>query len=373
MARFRWAHDMFSISSENQCAVQRPQLLTLAALLALNPVGNVYAHHGAAAHFDPDDVVTLEGMITELQFVNPHAFVHVDVADDSGATQSWRCELSGATQLIRRGWTPETLAPGQTVEIVGERARREENSCAMLTIVFTDGKLIESGLGIEGAVIPEAVAYVAGTASRPKYLVNGQPNLSGAWVSRSGGGTGNVNDGPPVPSAAGLVASEEFDFRYDNPVIRCESGNIIADWSRQSHVNDIQQDDDQITLRYGYLDLARTIHLDASGHPENLVPTVEGHSIGRWEDDVLVVDTIGFLPRALNPRAEVMISGQTHILERFEYDEAERALLRHYTVTDPLYLEKPYSGVNVSDIAAQQYQPFQCVDLSGENNRRPDE
>ena len=90
-------------------------------------------------------------------------------------------------------------------------------------------------------------------------------------------------------------------------------------------------------------------------------------------DDVLVVDTVGFLPRALNPRAEVMISGQTHILERFEYDEAERALLRRYTVTDPLYLEKPYSGVNVSDIAAQQYQPFQCVDLSGENNRRPDE
>ena len=49
--------------------------------------GIVYAHHGAAAHFDPDDVVTLEGMITELQFVNPHAFVHVDVADDSGATE----------------------------------------------------------------------------------------------------------------------------------------------------------------------------------------------------------------------------------------------------------------------------------------------
>ncbi len=66
MTGFRWAHDMFSISSENQCAVQRPQLITLAALLALNPAGTVYAHHGAAAHFDPDDVVTLEGMITEL-------------------------------------------------------------------------------------------------------------------------------------------------------------------------------------------------------------------------------------------------------------------------------------------------------------------
>ncbi len=170
------------------------------------------------------------------------------------------------------------------MKIVGERARREENACAMRTIVLTDGKLIESGLGIEGAVIPATVVSAAGAAPRPKYLDNGQPNLSGAWVSRSGGGTGNVNNGLPEPSAAGLAASEEFNFR-----------------------------------------------------------------------DVLIVDTVGLLPRALIPRAEVMISGQTHILERFEYDEAERALIRHYTVTDPLYLEKPYSGVNVSDIAAQQY------------------
>jgi hypothetical protein len=275
---------MFKMMSDTRTELLGRSLFLLVVLLVLVPDGEADAHHGAAAHFDPDDVVTLEGMITELQFVNPDAWVHIDAVDDGGVAQSWRCELSGATQLIRRGWIPETLAPGQTVKIVGERARREENACAMLTIVLTDGKLIESGLGIEGAVIPATVVSAAGAAPRPKYLDNGQPNLSGAWVSRSGGGTGNVNNGPPEPSAAGLAASEEFNFR-----------------------------------------------------------------------DVLIVDTVGLLPRALIPRAEVMISGQTHILERFEYDEAERALIRHFTVTDPLYLEKPYSGVNVSDIAAQQY------------------
>ena len=129
--------------------------------------------------------------------------------------------------------------------------------------------------------------------------------------------------------------------------LHCESGNIIADWSRQSHVNDIQQDDDQITLRYGYLDLARTIHLDASGHPENLVPTVEGHSIGRWEDNVLVVDTIGFLPRALSPRAEVMISGQTHILERFEYDEARELFEKSLRISDKVEARAENSRGNV--------------------------
>jgi hypothetical protein len=284
---------MFKMMSDTRTELLGRSLFLLVVLLVLVPDGEADAHHGAAAHFDPDDVVTLEGMITELQFVNPDAWVHIDAVDDGGVAQSWRCELSGATQLIRRGgahsgarWClyRDLRSPGQTVKIVGERARREENACAMRTIVLTDGKLIESGLGIEGAVIPATVVSAAGAAPRPKYLDNGQPNLSGAWVSPSGGGTGNVNNGPPEPSAAGLAASEEFNFR-----------------------------------------------------------------------DVLIVDTVGLLPRALIPRAEVMISGQTHILERFEYDEAERVLIRHYTVTDPLYLEKPYSGVNVSDIAAQQY------------------
>jgi hypothetical protein len=349
-------------------------LIASVALLIFNPSARLHAHHGAAAHFDPDDVVTLEGVITELKFVNPHSFVHLDVVDADGEATSWRCELSGTSQLLRRGWTPETLAPGQAITLVGERARREENSCAMLSIVFSDGNLIEAGETVEGAAIPETVASADVAAMRPKYLANGQPNLAGSWVAQSGNATGGAaTNGEPEPTAAGLAASERFDFRFDNPVIRCESGNIIADWYRQSHVNEIEQSDDTVTLRYGYLDLVRTIHLDMASHPENLVSSVAGHSIGRWEGDVLVVDTVGFLERALHPRQEVMISDQTRIEERLSYDERTRTLVRDYTVIDPLYLEKPYSGRNVADVAARQYQPFECVDLSGENNRRPDE
>lgn len=352
--------------------MRRRLLLASVALLILNPGVRLHAHHGAAAHFDPDDVVTLEGVITELQFVNPHSFVHLDVADANGEVTSWRCELSGTSQLLRRGWTPETLAPGQSIELVGERARREENSCAMLSIAFPDGKLIEAGLTVAGAAIPETVASPDEVARRPKHLANGQPNLAGSWVAQAGNATGGaVTNGEPEPTAAGLAASERFDFRFDNPVIRCESGNIITDWYRQSHVNEIEQSDDTIIVRYGYLDLIRTIHLDMARHPDNIVPSVAGHSIGRWDGEVLVVDTIGFPERALHPRQEVMISSQTRIEERFYYDDGDGTLVRDYTVIDPLYLAKPYSGRNVADVAAQSYQPFECVDLSGENNRRP--
>jgi hypothetical protein len=340
--------------------------------VALAPAAQLFAHHGAAAHFDPDDLVSLDGAVTEMRFVNPHAFVHFDVTSASGQTTEWRCELTGATLLRRRGWTPETIVAGQQISLVGARARREANSCAVESMVIDNATVVLEGDVIEGAEIRSAVADLGMTPPRPKYLDNGQPNLSGGWIARIGGGRGIAKDGPPEPTEAGLAASERFDFRFDNPVISCQSGNIVTDWYRQSHINDIQQEEDRIVIRHGYLDMVRTIHLDLSEHPENLVPSVEGHSIGWWEEDTLVVDTVGFDERALIPRSEIMISEQAHVEEHFRYDEANRTLVRDFMVEDPLYLARPYTGRNVSDISADPYQRFNCVDLSGENNRRPD-
>lgn len=342
------------------------------ATIALVPTTQLLAHHGAAAHFDPDDLVSLDGVVTEMRFVNPHAFVHFDVTGANGEFTAWRCELTGATLLRRRGWTPETLVPGQRISLVGARARREGNSCAIESMVFDDGTVVLGGDQIEGAELRSAVANLATVPPRPKYLDNGQPNLTGSWISREGGGPGGATDGPPQPTEAGLAASERFDFRFDNPVISCRSGNIITDWYRQSHINDVQQKEDRIIIRYGYLDMVRTIHLNTPEHPAILTPSVEGHSIGWWEDDALVVDTVGFDERALLPRAEIMISDRAHIVERFRYDESSHTLNRDYTVEDPLYLTRPYTGRNVSDISADPYQEFNCVDLSGENNRRLD-
>ena len=342
--------------------------LALASMTAAT--ATAYAHHGSAPHFDPEDPVTVEGTVSQLRFVNPHSFLHFDVTGADGETVEWRCEMGGATNLGRLGWTSETLTAGQPVTVSGPRARRETNSCAARSIVLEDGTEIGGGVQLEGTLARATAADERDIAERPRYLANGQPNLSGPWILRPGGGMGG---GFPEHTEAGRIAAEAYDGRYDNPVIRCQSGNIILDWTRQSHVNDISQDENRITIRYGYLDLLRTIHLDVSSHPETLTPGIAGHSIGRWEGDVLVVDTVGFMARVLIPRIPVMTSEQMHVVERFAYDEETRTLTRDYVVTDPLYLSEPLRGRDVSNIAAEPYRPFNCVDLSGENNRRPTE
>jgi len=83
----------------------------------------------------------------------------------------------------------------------------------------------------------------------------------------------------------------------DNPRFRCETTSIIFDWTFDGPVNRITQSGDTITLQYGQLGFTRTIHLNAE-HPSNIEPSRAGHSTGRWENDVLVVDTVGFAPGA---------------------------------------------------------------------------
>ena len=86
----------------------------------------------------------------------------------------------------------------------------------------------------------------------------------------------------------------------DNPRMRCETTSILFDWTFDGPVNRITQSGDTITLQYGQLGFMRTIHMNAE-HPANIEPSRRGHSTGRWENDVLVVDTVGFAPGVLSP------------------------------------------------------------------------
>ena len=101
--------------------------------------------------------------------------------------------------------------------------------------------------------------------------------------------------------------------------------------------------------------------MNQAEHPGN-VQSTWGHSIGRWEGEVLVVDTVGFEPGLLNFRVPIMYSEQLHVVERFSYDHERRALSRTWVAEDPLYLQGTYMGqdeVQVSDLA---YELYNCDD-----------
>ena len=118
------------------------------------------------------------------------------------------------------------------------------------------------------------------------------------------------------------------------------------------------------------MDLVRLIHLDADRHPKDQVPSLGGHSIGRWEGATLVVDTVGFQAGVLVPMTGLQHSTQLHVVERFTVDRRARTLIRHYRLEDRLYLREPYEGRDVLRLTSEPYRNFDCLELSGNNNIR---
>jgi hypothetical protein len=97
---------------------------------------------------------------------------------------------------------------------------------------------------------------------------------------------------PSVSATSCEQAAASFK-REDNPRFRCETTSIVFDWTFDGPVNRITQNKDTILLLYGQMGLKRTIAMNMKEHPANIKPTRAGNSIGRWDGDVLVVETEG--------------------------------------------------------------------------------
>jgi hypothetical protein len=98
----------------------------------------VLAHHGAS-EYDMTKIVSMNGTVKELQFVNPHTLLTFTVKDESGKTNEWEGELPSPNLLSRRGWSRSTLKPGDQVTIIGAPAKNGEKGMQVKKLVFPDG------------------------------------------------------------------------------------------------------------------------------------------------------------------------------------------------------------------------------------------
>jgi hypothetical protein len=374
---------------------------TVLAVLLLAVGAPLAAHHGAG-NFELNRSVTFNATLTRVELVNPHSWLYFDVKEPDGSVSKHRCEMRSVHTLRRSGWTKELFPVGAKVTIEAAPDRVDPASCYLNTIRFADGRHMDRyGQYVKG---PGGLREVRGqlptaAASRAPRLAGGEPNLTGEWAPEQvvmvdprgaggglvplstinqydngqrarGGGAGGARPGgagrgPAGPRTYGgteltpLGDTQAAAFaRADNPRFRCETTSILFDRTFDGPVNRITQGRDTITIEYGQMNLKRTVFMNMKAHPANLKPTRAGHSIGRWENDVLVVDTVGFLPGVLN--APVRHSGKLHVVERFSLDPATMKITRAYTAEDPDYLKGKYSGQDVVQPADARYAKDDC-------------
>src|SRR5688572_27582273 len=304
-------------------------VLVMTCIAAATPA---LAHHGFGT-FEVNKTVNFPGAtITKLEFINPHSWLYFDVRDASGKVQKMRCEMRSAHVLRRSGWQSDMFRAGQRVDITASPDRADAASCYLQTIQFANGTRMDRyGQYVkapEGGVKEVRGAIRAVNVNRPARRPTGEPNISGDWAPEQvvmadprgtggplvplstiakpaatppagggrAGGRGAAAAGPRLYGGTELTelgTSMAAAFtQADNPRFLCQTTSIIFDWTFDGPVNRITQNRDNIVIEYGQFNLKRTVHMNLKAHPANAKPSRAGHSIGRWDGETLVVDTV---------------------------------------------------------------------------------
>ena len=125
----------------------------LPAGLVLLAAAPLWAHHAFAAEFDGDKPIKFKGTVTKMEWINPHAWIHIDVKGEDGKVTPWMIEAAAPNSLLRRGWTKASLPAGTEILIEGYQAKDGANRGNGSIITFADGKklFVGSSAGDPGA------------------------------------------------------------------------------------------------------------------------------------------------------------------------------------------------------------------------------
>lgn len=393
------------------------------SLLLYASAGTAFAHHGVDAHFDTSTDIRFEAVVTDIKVINPHSYIYFTQLNSEGELAQGRCELFERRFLVRYGLSNDSIPPGTPVRISGNPARREANVCHAEQIELADGR----SFGNRGQITNEAdyvpsealMAAVVGStgassrviAESSREAVEREPvevpteGMFGTWVAFTGmlpdglppgveaselqssmmpmGGQANPDAAQmPMPrfmgtryqveyTEAAQAFADTFDPAFDSPDIRCQA-SVLHGMQHHALVNEfVPIDDNRLRWVYGYMDLVRTIHMDQSEHPADIEPSILGHSIGYWDGPTLVVYTRRF--KNFELFRGVINSDELHLVERITHDPETDRLVVSFSALDPKFWRAPLQGEIKLARTDQPFTPYGCIELSGENNLRPDE
>jgi len=120
-------------------------LIVAAAAAAFWAAAPGLAHHSFAAEFDSNSPIDLTGVVTKVEWMNPHTFIYIDVENDTGGYDNWALEMGSPNGLMRRGWTRDSLQIGDEVSVAGSRAKDGSFKGNVRSVILSTGERLFAG------------------------------------------------------------------------------------------------------------------------------------------------------------------------------------------------------------------------------------
>jgi hypothetical protein len=287
------------------------------------------AHH-SNAQFDTSEVVTFEATVTRFEWKNPHVFIQVEARNDTGERVEIQVEGDGTPVLMPLGWSRDSLQVGDVVTVSASPARDSRRRAVLgREIITPDGRVLTPNPEFLPVASPESTHTATG--------------LDGVWLPRHEDFFAylrSVNDWSLT--AKGQAYLDAYDGTQ-NPQADCipVSSPVIMVYMVHTEIETL---DDRVVIRSDWMNVERVVYTDGRGHPQDGVRTPQGHSIGHWDGDALVIDTTLFNEHSGGLVVGVPSGLDKHITERLSLGEDRSSLNYEFVLEDPEYLRAPVRG-----------------------------
>jgi hypothetical protein len=362
-----------------------PLLTVGAAMLA---AVTTTAHHSILAKFDDTKPSTVRGVVTLVDWTNPHAHIFVNVRDAKGQVENWAIELESPIDLKASGWGPETLKPGDGITVQGIRARNNSRQVWANSVTVTaTGRTVFT-------VNRTPPAAPLSPRPAPKFAdgtprLGATPGASGYWAYPSA--TALVEDGvkvemspygqlrnvadaakvaPMQPWALALYQNRQRRFLQDDPTfINCKPPGGPRQFQQPFGVQFVEDKERQrIFLLIGggnhnyrilYMD-GRGFKGQVGGDDDN--PLYYGRAEARYEGDALVVENRGFNEDFWMTNGGLPHTDQLQLTERFTRVDFD-TMRYEVTVNDPAAYTRPWKATwNLRWVGGEELPVYFCQD-----------
>jgi hypothetical protein len=294
------------------------------ALLAAIGVYPAHAHHSPAS-YDMSRELRLEGTIVSYAWRNPHSLIELETVAADGARTVTEIEAGPASILLPMGVKADSLSPGDRVTVLA-RPNRRGPGYMVLGVTATTAAGVALPLRLPPRAPPPSEDAPTATSIAGRWL--GRPEDFFALrmaVLQTWALTDSARAALAATEAGGPTSRADC-VAYGPPALHVEA--VLTTIAVRGDAVVLTTDSDGNALE-------RVVYLDMNVHPANLEPAFAGHSIGRWEGETLVVDTVGFAAHPSGLGFGVPSSARKHLTERFSLSGDRRQLVYESTITDP--------------------------------------